>query len=122
MARTALTPTTLPNTFPADLLLTTLGTVTAEAADATASPDGNKVSSSGWDLLLVDNSGGTARNITVTAAGNPATTITNYSVGAGEMAVLGPFPAKGWRFSDGLHINGAHADLLLTVLRLPPYR
>lgn len=100
-------------------VMTGLGGIAQEPADT---GDGNKAAAGGRDLLIIENTGAGAHNVSVTAVGSPATSISNYSVGANKIARLGPFPAKGWKFSDGLHINGAHAELLLTVLSLPPIR
>ena len=127
MARTNLAITTLVGAYPAEPLAADALDINFDAADATASPDGNKFQSTGRELLLARNVGASSRNITITAQGEPATTITNYSLGAGEQAIFGPFPVKGWRQRTGANagyvtVNAAHAEVELAVLRVRSIR
>lgn len=71
------------------------------AADAV---NGNKVIGSGYDLILVHNTAGSAQTVTINSVPDPVTNrpgpITDYSVGAGEYAVFGPFGLRGWATED----------------------
>jgi hypothetical protein len=99
--------------------------VPADSADITfdAGDDvnGNAVQNAGNELVLVNNTGGGAGTITFTAAPDSigrTGSISAYSVGAGEIAVFGPFPTSQWRQSDGmLYINVSAATMELAVLR-----
>lgn len=92
------------------------------AADAA---NGNSFQCTGKELLIVQNSGVSARTLTVTSVpGRDGRTgdITNYSIGAGEFAYFtqGLTNSKGWQQSNGMiYIAASNAEVKLAVLRLP---
>jgi len=113
MARTALTPTTLPR-LP-DM------TPTANAADVTfvASDvvDGNSVPWTGKEMLIARNDDIGA--VTITIAGiddaiGRAGSITAYSVGAGETAVF-DLSHPAFSTAGNVNIDASDADLMLGV-------
>ena len=101
--------------------------ITATGADfvftAADSVNGNSFVSTGRELLLVHNTGGSAYTVTVSSvADGLARTgdITAYSVGAGLFSMLGPFLQPGWQQSDGtVHVTASNAAVTLAVIRLP---
>ena len=127
MARLALTPQAPPslNGYPALPL-------SADSADLTFTPagasfaDGAGFAMSGRELLIVRNPTAGALTATITSVADRRKrtgNITAYSIGAGELAVFGPFPPEGWQQSDGqLYIAGSAAGLEFAVLRLPSIR
>lgn len=73
-------------------------------------------------IIVARNSGAGARTITVTSAPylGRSGDITGYSIGAGEFAILGPFPAAGWRQANGfLYWQAEHAEVLTACVLLP---
>ena len=90
------------------------------AADSGA---GNSFVSTGRELLLVQNSGGSAYTVTISSvADNLQRTgdITTYSVGAGLFSMFGPFSQSGWKQTDGtVHVTASNAAILFAVVRLP---
>lgn len=88
-----------------------------QAADVA---NGNLIVLSGYDLVVVHNSGASVRTITIDSVPDPITLrpgpITDYSLGAGEYAVFGPFGMRGWASEDGdrsLHVDASHAEVLI---------
>ena len=120
MARTAIDAGSIVDISGPQLL-----TVAADAADvafdAGDEVNGNEVTLTGGEYLLVNNSGGSAYTVTITAA--PDTigrtgSISAYSVGAGELAIFGPFPQAGWKQDDGmLYVDVSNPALELAILR-----
>ncbi len=91
------------------------------AADAT-----NKESTdiiNGKTFVIAHNTGVGARTVTFTSvvdAQNRTGDITAYSIGAGEIAIFGPFHKNGWGQSGGdagkLFFEASHAEVLFSVL------
>lgn len=116
---TDLTPTSTPSTN---------GSITANSADFTwtacDASNGNSCTHTGKELILAYNSNGsaTAYTITVTSVADELgrTGDQTYSLGAGEYCVLGPYPVRGWRQSNGkLYFSSTNAELKFRVIRLP---
>jgi hypothetical protein len=100
--------------------------VTANSLDAawTAADATNKeqVTHTGREVILARNSGVGARTVTVTSKAINGRTgdVTAYSIGAGETAIFGPYPTRGFRQSDGkLYFEAEHAEVLFLVLKVP---
>lgn len=72
--------------------------------------------------LIFRNTGAGARTVTITSVAYLGRTgdITGYSIGAGETAILGPFPAAGFRQSNSyLYWEAEHAEVLYAAVVLP---
>lgn len=122
MARQTLTAKT-----PVDLKL---GALSANAADftLTAADATNKeeVVHTGREILIAFNSGAGARTVTVTSVaddlGRTLDVPNAYSIGAGEYAVFGPYPVKGWRQTNGkLYFEAEHAEVKWAVITIPTW-
>jgi len=74
-------------------------------------------------LVLLHNTGAGARTVTFTSQAdtpyNRTGDITAYSIGAGEMALFGPFKAIGWSDGGNLDIDVSHAEVQIAVITLP---
>ncbi len=121
MARTDLTPKVLANQV--------FG-VSANAADvALVAGDvvnGNQADCTGKELLLVQNTDIGAGTVTIAGKADEygrTGEITAYSVGAGEIAIFGPFPTDAFRqvspVAGKMNIDVSAATMKLAVLRLP---
>ena len=120
MARTTITKTTALGAY-GDYSVADAADLATQAADTT---NNNQFLPSSQDLLIVRNSGGSAYTITVHSVADPTYNregdITTYSIGAGEIAIFGPFRRPGWVQSDGyIYVDGSNAALLLGVVALP---
>ncbi len=112
--------------LPIITVLDSYQTVGALAADyvytAADVANGNSFSSTGHEIVLVQNTGGSPYVVTVTSTpdNQGRTADLTYTVGAGLTSVLPYFAAVGWRQTSGLIlISGANAALKFAVLRLP---
>lgn len=87
--------------------------------------NGNEISFTGRNLLLVRNVNAGAQTFTITSAPffNRTGDITNYSLATGEFAVFNLFGGgalDGWRQSTGkLFLNGSHADIQFALISIP---
>jgi len=120
MAATALPIITPLGSYPA-LPIAALGAdFVFTAADAS---NGNSFVSTGRELLLVQNSGGSAYTVTVSSVADTIQRtgdITTYSVGAGLFSMFGPFLQPGWKQSDGtVLVTASNAAIKFAVVRLP---
>lgn len=93
--------------------------LTFTAADAT---NKEEVVLTGNEILIAWNSGVSARTITITTVADPALgrtgDISAYSLGAGEHAMIGPFPVAGFAQTNGkLYFEAAHADVKWAVIK-----
>lgn len=92
-----------------------------QAADAV---NGNQVELEGSELVIVVNEGAGAETITMETTPDYPYNRTeddpkDYSIGAGETAVFGPFSCMGWRQIDGkLQITASSADLKIGVVHI----
>lgn len=116
MARTALTPVEAPGGRP-------LSSVDAAGAAADVG-NGNKFAITGREMLLVRNTGASTRTLTFQTVAVNGRQDPNHNtainVTAGAVRLFGPFPLKEYQQTDGaLYVSSNHAELLLTVIRLP---
>lgn len=103
------------------------GTIAADAADfvwtAADVSNSNSATLTGREMLLVQNTGGSAYTVTVTSVADDlgrTGDITTYSLAAGDFAVFGPFPMRGWRQSGSkLYFAGSNAAVKFVVLKVP---
>jgi hypothetical protein len=118
MARVTLTKTTPLGAF---------GTYSANAADVTLTAadttDFNQFRASGNNLVIAQNTGGVAYTVTITSAPINGRTgdIATYSIGAGEIAVFGPFLGNqnGWTQSDGfVYLQASNAAVKFAVIAI----
>lgn len=119
MARTELTAQAIPTAYTAGMNGVE-NNLTFTASDNT---EGNYVTSTGRDLLLIAYNSGSTADLTVTVTGstyNPVGTISDgvITVDAGEYGFL-PIPATGYTQSDGtIYIDTTDADVKLCVIKL----
>lgn len=99
--------------------------ISANAADLTQTAadvsNGNQFTMSGGEIIIADNTGASAYTITLTSAPDTlgrTKDISAYSIGAGEVAIFGPFEAYGWRQSNGKF----YIDCDNTAVKLSVYR
>lgn len=116
MPRVDLTPTTLPAPY-ADAP----ATLTWEAADPV---EGNQVTLSGNEVLLVRNDDAADQTVTITSAPDPTYGRTEdlgpITIPAGGYRAFQRFKLEGWRQPDGyLYIDASAATMMFAVLRLP---
>lgn len=120
MPRTNIAAQTLPGAYP-------VIPITANTRDVTEVPgdvgNGNETTLvDSKTVILAHNVNVGAKTITFTSVVdtlNRVGHITAYSIGAGELAVFGPFKTVGWAATGKLQIDVEHADVLLAVLTLP---
>lgn len=73
-------------------------------------------------IILARNTGVGVRTVTITSAPYLGRTgdISAYSLDAGDTGIFGPFPAAGFRQTDGkLYFAGSHAEVLFAVIAIP---
>ena len=93
--------------------------LTQTAADAT-----NKeyITLAGDEILIVWNSGSTARTFTITSVAdshNRSGDITDQAIDADEHFAFGPLGLDGWRQTNGqLYFEASHAEVIWMVYRL----
>lgn len=119
MARQVHTPIQLLGPFPVPLAL---AAVTQKTAVAGIAADKEEVQLTGKEIVHIRNSGATGRLVTFTSAADAQgrTGDVSDTIAAGKDAFYGPFSINGWQQSGGkLHFEVAHAECLITVLRLP---
>lgn len=86
--------------------------------------NGNVLTITGKEILLVKNAAVGAKTITLTAKTDSygrAGSVAAYSVGASETAIFGPFALEAWAQStaNDLYIDGETTDIQLFVIRFP---
>lgn len=119
MARTTLTKTTALGAY-GDYSVANAADLTMTAADTS---NQNQFVASSRDLVIAHNTGGSAYTVTVTSAEDPhynrSGDITTYSIGAGEIAILGPFKRPGWVQADGyVYLEANNAAVEFGVVQL----
>lgn len=94
--------------------------VTLTAADTT---NKNMFTMTGKDLLIIQNTGGSAATWTATSVADPYGRVGNIaaeSIAAGAIRVFGPIPLEGWAQTDGKFYLEASANTVkFAVIRLP---
>lgn len=120
MARVTLTAQDALGSYPSLPIASNGADLTETAADAT---NKEQVLLTGRELIIAHNTGAGARTVTFTSVADAlgrSGDITTYSIGAGEIAVFGPFKREGWAQSNGyLYIEASHAEVKWGVVRLP---
>jgi hypothetical protein len=120
VARTALAIQSPPGSYPTLPIGATDADFTFAAADTS---NGNSFVSTGRELLLVNNSGGSAYTVTITSVADSIQRtgdITTYSIGAGLFSWFGPFQQAGWKQSDGtIYVDASNTAITFAVCRLP---
>lgn len=115
MARTTISATNLPGSYASALVAVTL-----TAADVA---NKNQCSLANGDILLVQNSGASPHNVTITSIADEygrLGSITSEAVAAGVVKSFGPFKEPGWQQADGmLYFEADHAEIKFAVLRQP---
>jgi hypothetical protein len=106
--------------FPTIPLTVTSADLIETAADATLK---QSTVLTGRELIIAHNTGAGARTVTFTSVADErgrTGDITTYSIGAGKIAVFGPFTRAGWMQSGGLiYYEAEHAEVKFGVIRLP---
>lgn len=120
MARLTVTPMEPLGSYP-DLPLTASSADLAFVVPGTYT-DGIGFANTGREILIVQNSGGSAYTVTISSVAylGREGDITAYSLGAGEFGVFGPFDPKGWnQAADGMvYAVGSNAAILFAVIKL----
>lgn len=116
MARTTLTPIPMPTRYAFAAVA-----VTYTALDAV---DGGQWTMTGDDILLVRNTGGTGRTVTLKSTPDSSGRTGDMSLlvpATTGIACFGRPPLTGWQQSDGrAYIDVTGAGIEAAVLRLPP--
>lgn len=90
-----------------------------QAGDAA---NGNQFAMVGGEFIILQNSGGTPRVVTLSSVADAygRTKDISETLAAGAFAVYGPFLPAGWKQTDGnFYLNVAHADVKIAVLSPP---
>src|SRR5574337_796226 len=120
MARTALPIISALGSYPALPLSPGSAAFVFTAADTV---NNNSFASTGREMLLIQNTAGTAGTVTVHSVADSLKRtgdINGYSVPATSFAEFGPFNQPGWLQSDGtVWVDGSAATILFAVVRLP---
>jgi hypothetical protein len=119
MPRTTITKKTAPGGYP-------ILPVTADSLDLamTAADVANKnqFAAGGNDLLIAQNSGASPYTFSVTSVADEKKRtgdVSAYSLGAGELAILGPFPAAGWMQPDGMiYLEANNAAVKFAIIAI----
>lgn len=113
MPRTALTTTAAPSKWS-----TTGVALTQAAADV---GNGNQFTSSGNDLLIVQNTGGSPYTVTISSVPDAlgrTGDVTTQSLAAGEIRVFW-LPALGWQQADGkIYVSASNAAVKFGIVVL----
>lgn len=103
-------------------------TFAADSADVTATAadvdDKNYCDHTGREIIRAENTGGAPYTVTITSSGRGfqgrVRHVGPYTIGAGQKAVFGPFPIKGWQQSGAvLHFEAENAAVEFEIYRLP---
>lgn len=114
MARTSLTPVTAVGGYAGVGLLCVF--VDADVGN------GNRVYSTGKELVLARNTGASPVTVTITSATDPFNRSGDIAeaIAAGAVKAFGPFPQTGWRQADGyLYLSAPSIDIEFVVVVLP---
>lgn len=114
---TQLTPYTTLGPYPA----TPLTALSADATPVNSDVTGNYWQVNKGDILIAWNSAGTSATLTIASqvdVANRKGDITAYAIGAGFIAVFGPFDVTGWADANGrVNVTPSAVTLKLAVLR-----
>lgn len=93
--------------------------VTMAAADTT---NGNSFTSTGREILLIQNTDSSAHSITITSVadgfGRTDTSLTGYSIAANSISAIECAFMNGWKQTDGtIHLTSTSALIFFGVLR-----
>ncbi|MBI5964938.1 MAG: hypothetical protein HY863_15775 [Chloroflexi bacterium] len=121
MARQTLTKVTLLGSYPALPIAANAADVAFVAADVT---NKEQIVPGGNDLIVVWNTHATnPYTVTFNSVAddkNRTGDITAYSIGAGEIAMFGPFKQTGWMQTDGkMYMEASNAAIKYAVIALP---
>jgi hypothetical protein len=120
MARTELTPTTPKGPYPALPPAADSLDFAWAAADVA---NKNQFTSSGRDLLLVNNTGASAYTVTITSIADAlgrTGDISAYSLAAGDFAVFWVGAQAGWQQTDGkVYLEANNAAVKFAIVRIP---
>lgn len=114
MPRSALTKTVLSGSYP--------GTGVAVVWQDSDPVNGNTFAASGKEMILVRNTGATAKQITLQANADPFGRVSDVveSIASAAMKAYGPFQLLGWATASGnFEIDSDSTDLEVAVLVLP---
>jgi hypothetical protein len=121
MARVLVAAQTTPGAYPTLPISANSRDVQEQAGDASLGNYTPLVA--GKTLVLLHNTGVGARTVTFTSQAdtpyNRTGDITAYSIGAGELALFGPFAVVGWSDAGNLDIDVSHAEVKIAVITLP---
>lgn len=121
----------VPTTLTVQQSPSVYSTIAADGADVTMTAgdasNGNDFVSSGDEIVIVQNTHATlAYTVTFTSVAdslNRTGDITAYSLAAGDIAVFGPFPAHGWRYTGNkIRVTVSNASVKIGLKRLPTNR
>lgn len=120
MARTALTKTTPKGSYPSLPIGAGTADVVMTAADVA---NKNQFPAGGNDLVIAQNTGGSAYTVTITSvvdAFGRTGDIAAYSLDAGDVVVLGPLKREGWVQTDGnIYLEASNAAVKFGIITLP---
>ncbi len=122
MARTTLTPQTLPGNKVSAYSVAESADITYAVTTGLLTANGNQFVSSGNDIVICRNDQIGAQTITFYTVEDPyglQENIEVYSIGAGEYAIFGIFQVIPWRQADGnVYLGTSHADILIAIIAL----
>ena len=94
--------------------------------EASDSANGNEVTCTGDELVIVENTDASPQTVTLTTKTDEygrAGSITAYSLAAGDIAIFGPFPLDAWRQTDDqLYIDTSDDLVHIALVRVPKTR
>lgn len=115
MARTALTPLTLPGSYTG-----AVAALTFAAIDVT---NGNKFALQQGDILVIQNTHASSQTVTLTSLADRfgrTGTFTSAAIAAGTFAVFGPIQSEGWYQADGqFYLTASDVAVKVAILRAP---
>ena len=121
MARVNVPAQTTPGAYPTLPIGANTRDLTMQAGYVALGNDSTLVDAK--TLVIVQNTDSGAQTVTFTSVAdspfNRPGDITAYSIGAGELALFGPFKMSGWAHSTKLWIDVSDATVKIAVITLP---
>jgi hypothetical protein len=118
VARVLVAAQTLPGAYPTLPITANARDLQMQAGDSSLGNYTPLVE--GKTIVLFQNTGVGARTVTFPSQAdtpyNRTGDITTYSIGAGELAIFGPFKAVGWSDAGNLDIDVSNAEVLIAVI------